>query len=725
MTEVTSSRDRTDPGFDAQHPGDPGTGGRLRPPLVVWTTLIVLAAALLPMAISVYQLRSNSDALLDQVQRTHLVATTSVAARADSHLERLIKQAVALANHPTVRAAPQSAASQALLRAALEAEAELAAIAAYNAEGELLVLAQRRDVDGLDDLRAQRPGAGQVGSEQASSSSPVPALSADGRWLRFEEPLEQGAWLLYVAEATSLGTVIASRELGTTARLALVDQAGQVLAGDPGVPASLDEPTLRAATSRNLAGGAGVDRRRSEADQVYGYSPLENAPWFVLSVQPAEAAELARTGIRRATTLGVIGAIVLALAFASLMYGTLVRPLQRVIRTQRQLAGAPDLPLAGSEVDQLESSLALLADRLRDRQDLDEVFLGRYQVLDIAGTGSSSSVFRGWDPKLERPVALKTMRLDRQSPDPAEASARRHRQTDRLLGEAVTHARFVHSNIVTLYDLVDTGKAAFIAMELVDGCSLDPYLKLYAPLATDQILALGKAIASGLAIAHAENLVHQDIKPGNILLGSDGAIKIADFGIAQLTPLAARSDESISGTPGYLAPESLEGRGYTEKADLFALGVVLYEAATGKHPFRSRKRNETLLRTLEASPPRIDVFEPRIPQTLAILVQRLLAKQPEERPESAIAVVAQLEKIAEPDEIQWRPHSLPRRRTTTPSSRINRDFNTQSASSVTTSQASTVQASPPPPPATVEPSTGSKLTDAATTQISPPVKADD
>ncbi len=712
MTEATSNQDRSGSGFDARHADDPDAGGRIRPPLVVWTTLIMLAAALLPMAISLYQLRSNGEALLDQVQRTHLVATTSVTARADSHLDRLRQQAAALANHPAVRAAPQSEASQALLRAALEAEAELAAIAAYTADGELLVLAQRRDVDGLGDLATER--------------APTSPLTTDGRWLRIAEALEQGAWLSYVAEAGPIASTIASRELGDTARLALVNQDGEVLFGDTSVPASLAAATLGAATSRNLAGGAGVDRRPGEADLVYGYAPLESAPWFVLSVQPAEAAELARTGIRRATTLGVAGAIALALGFASLMYGTLVRPLQRIIRAQRQLAGAPDLPLAGSEVDQLESSLAMLADRLRDRQDLDEVFLGRYQVLDIAGTGSSSSVFRGWDPKLERPVALKTMRLDRQSSDPAEASARRHRQADRLLGEAATHARFVHPNIVTLYDVVDTGKAAFIAMELVDGCSLDPYLKLYAPLPTDQILALGKAIADGLAIAHAENLVHQDIKPGNILLGSDGAIKIADFGIAQLAPLAALSDESISGTPGYLAPESLEGRGYTEKADLFALGVVLYEAATGKHPFRSRKRNETLLRTLEASPPRIDAITPRIPEALALLVRSLLAKQPEERPSSAVDVAAQLEAMAAPDEIRWQPKPLPRRRTASPSGRIFRGYDTRAnPPSESPSQASTMEVSPRLPESAAGGDAARSRSDDDTARITPPTVAAD
>jgi|GEM_PF-606739 len=634
------------------------TGGRARLPLVVWTTLLVLAAALLPMAISVFQLRSNGDALRDQVQRTHMVATSSLAARLDSHLARLRSQASALASHPLLRNAPQSEQAQTLLRATLQAEDALSAIAAYTRDGALLVRAQRRDLPAsLDRALAAAPPS----DWQQSAIS----LSADGGWLRLDLPLEGQARLVCVAEAAPLEQMTTGSRLGESARLALLDDHGRVLAGDPRLPAALSEPTRNAAISGRLAAGAGIDRRAGQLDSVYAYAPLDNAPWQVLSIQPAKAAELARAGIRRATLVGVAGAILLALAFAATIYGALVRPLQRVIRAQWRLAGTPGVATGGSEVDQLETSLAHLAERLRDRQELDEIFLGRYQVLDLAGTGSSSSVFRGWDPKLERPVALKTVRLDQpltalQPGAGAEAaSGRRHRQTDRLLGEAVTHARFVHPNIVTLYDLVDTGRAAFIAMELVDGCSLEAYLKRYAPLAPDQVIALGLAVARGLDTAHRDGLVHQDVKPGNILLGTDGSIKVADFGIAQLTPLAARADESISGTPGYLAPESLEGHGCGPKSDLFALGVVLYEAVVGKHPFRGRKRTETLLRTLEARPERVDVLRPETPEALVSLIHSLLARNPERRAASAELVIETLERLAGANGVVWQPQPLP------------------------------------------------------------------
>lgn len=623
---------------------------RGRPPLVVWTTLMVLTAALLPMAISVYQLRTNSDALLEQVQVTHMVAATAAAARIDSHLARLEGLAASLAEQPSVRVRPQDPEAQTLLRATLAAEPQLLAIAAYDAGGSLIVRARRKAAP--DEL-----GATWDALPAAAADASVVA-SADGRWLRLRAELDAGAQLYLVAAAAPATAAVTARELGDSVRLVLIDDRGRPLAGDPRLLDDIAPEHVAAATSGALEAGAGIDRDAA-GDHVWALAPLASAPWSILSYQDAAAAEIARRRIRTATAIGVGGAVLLTAVFAVAVYGALVRPLRRVIRTQRRLAGLDEQVLRGSEVDQLEASLDQLSERLRDREDLGEVFLGRYQVLDLAGTGSSSSVFRGWDPKLERPVALKTVRLDRKSPDDV---ARRHRQTDRLLGEAVSHARFVHPNIVTLYDLVDTGRAAFIAMELVDGASLDRYLRAYAPLPPDQIIALGLAVARALDVAHRDNLVHQDIKPGNILLGTDGSVKVADFGISQLTPLAARSDDSISGTPGYLPPESLEGRGYTPRSDLFALGVVLYEAATGRHPFRSHRQSETLLRTLEIEPRRIDEIRPEIPPRLATLIQQLLAKDPRLRPPSAADVASTLEAIAGAQPVVWQPQPLPSRR---------------------------------------------------------------
>lgn len=618
---------------------------RGRPPLVVWTTLLVLMAALLPMAISLYQLRTNSAALLDQVQVTHMVAASSAATRIDSQLARFNTMAHTLAEHVAVRTRPQSEEAQALFRATLVAEPRLASIAAFDADGVLIVRARRADAVDLPS------------TDPMPAGSPPITASDDGRWLRFRAELPADAGLILTADRAPFTSAIDAREVKDTVRMVLVDADGAALGGDPSVLGDLAPEHVSAATSGVVAASAGIDRD-SAGDVVWAVAPLDSADWAVLSHQGARAAEIARGRIRRATMIGVSGAVLLTAIFATAIYASLVRPLRRVIRTQRRLAGLEDAPVRGSEVDLLETSLDQLAERLRDREDLDEVFLGRYQVLDLAGTGSSSSVFRGWDPKLARPVALKTVRLDYGTDD----SGRRKRQTDRLLGEAVSHARFVHPNIVTLYDLVDAGGAAFIAMEYVDGTSLHSYLKSYAPLECDQVIALGLAVARALEVAHGDELVHQDIKPGNILLGADGSIKVADFGIAQLTPLAARSDESISGTPGYLPPESLEGRGYTPRSDLFALGVVLHEAATGRHPFRSHRRNETLLRTLEVEPRRVDEIRPDLPTELGILIESLLAKDPAKRPESARAVVQRLESIAGPEPAEWRPRPFPNSR---------------------------------------------------------------
>ncbi len=300
---------------------------------------------------------------------------------------------------------------------------------------------------------------------------------------------------------------------------------------------------------------------------------------------------------------------------------------------------------AGAEPLALEAAIAELEQRIADRQPLDEISLGRYEVSRVLGSGAMGTVFRGWDPKLRRPVALKTIRFNS---DPRD----RQRQISRLQDEAIAGARSNHPNIVTVYDFADEGNAAFIAMELIDGISLETHLAQSGPIAAERLMPLAAAVASALTAAHEHDLIHRDVKPGNILLGRDGSIKVTDFGICELITQATAGG-SIFGTPGYLAPECLCGEAASPASDLFALGVVLYESLSGVHPFIANNWRRTLHNTVMSDPEPIEELVPGVPPRLGALIHQLLAKEEAERPASAAELAQTLTEVVRARDLCW------------------------------------------------------------------------
>lgn len=284
---------------------------------------------------------------------------------------------------------------------------------------------------------------------------------------------------------------------------------------------------------------------------------------------------------------------------------------------------------------------------LREGRVVGPLFLGRYQALDSVGEGGSGFVFRGWDPWLKRPVALKTLRFEPRDGGTGGTVAD-------LLREAVTVARFSHPNIVTVYDAASDAQVAFIAMEYVDGPSLAHYLQRFGKLPIEQVLPIGLATARGLTAAHAHHIVHHDVKPGNILLGPDGSIKVSDFGVARLLTTIGEAELQIFGTPGYMAPEILLGQTYTPAGDLFGLGVLLFQCLTGEMPFAGDHVKHVLLRTISSYTPSPRDLEPDIPLDLDELVRDLLRKDPAERIQTAAEVVDRLEEL-QADQPPWRP----------------------------------------------------------------------
>ena len=608
-----------------------------RLPLLVRVVVALALMGLLPLAISFFQLKSNKDALFDQVVRTHVVASLAAAAQVDTYLEGLITLARSIASHPVLLQSPRSATAQELLAGTLQAQPAVVVASVVNAAGEDVVTVRRRDMK--DEIGTLKP---------ADDPRELMVLQgATERWLRILVPLPGDAGqLVLLAEAESLNARVQAYEIGEEALLALSNREGDLLFGANNVTFDVFPATvLEQARSGKLGSGAGLFSDPRSGEAIVGHAELESAPWFVLSRQPASAARMAQERIRQVTWLAALGAILLTAVLSGGAWLTVVKPIRRLAAAQSRLVGA-DADAGGSEIAQLEASFEILQQRIRDSEDLGKVFLGRYEVTGLIGSGAMGSVFQGWDPKLRRDLALKTVRVNAEDVDQQKLIAG-------LMDEAAISARIHHPNIVTVYDVLDEGNAAFIAMEFIDGVNLERYLKRTGPLDPDEVIPLAAAIARALAAAHEHELVHHDVKPANVLLGRDSSIKVTDFGISELISSASRSEDVICGTPGYIAPECFLGEAYTPKADLFALGLIIYESLAGKHPFQGRTLRETILNTATVDPEPIETLRSDVPPELAELTARLMAKESADRPSDAASVAAELAELARQRNLEW------------------------------------------------------------------------
>ena len=229
---------------------------------------------------------------------------------------------------------------------------------------------------------------------------------------------------------------------------------------------------------------------------------------------------------------------------------------------------------------------------------------GRYEILEELGSGGFGTVYRARDEMLDRMVALKIAR-----PRTEDSST-----ADRFQREARATARLEHPHAVRIYDAGQDVEGLFLILELVSGESVQKRMR-QGPLPAATVAAVGRQAASALAAAHALHIVHRDIKPANLLLTADEQVKVADFGVARLLGEERLTSEGgIVGTPDYMAPEQIEGREIGPPADLFALGVVLYEMLTGRRPFGKGTTSEILARIVRAEvpplPPEIQEREP-------------------------------------------------------------------------------------------------------------------
>ncbi len=269
--------------------------------------------------------------------------------------------------------------------------------------------------------------------------------------------------------------------------------------------------------------------------------------------------------------------------------------------------------------------------------------LAHYRVIEKIGAGGMGVVYRARDTRLDRDVALKVL-----SPEAAQDPDRRLR----FLREAKTVAALEHPNIVTLHSVEEDQDTHFLTMELVEGEGLDEVLKQGAvPL--PRALEIGASVADALAAAHARGIVHRDLKPANVMVAS-GRVKILDFGLARLVHAAAGIADAtattatdvtrpgqILGTVAYLSPEQARGKPVDHRSDLFSFGILLYEMASGAHPFRRESVAETISAILRDEPaPANSPVQP--PEALSAVIRRCLAKDPGDRYQSALELLDEL-----------------------------------------------------------------------------------
>ena len=260
---------------------------------------------------------------------------------------------------------------------------------------------------------------------------------------------------------------------------------------------------------------------------------------------------------------------------------------------------------------------------------------GRFRVIDELGRGAMGVVYRAHDDMLQRTVAIKTVAL-------TGSHRERDQHEARFLQEARAAGGLSHPAIVTIYDVGREGDTAFIAMELVEGKDLRELIEEVS-LTPSRSVAIAAAAAEGLHYAHERGIVHRDVKPGNIMVLADGRVKIMDFGIARLTQSAVKTQTGVLlGSPQYMAPEQIIGQPLDHRADIFSLGLVLYEMLTGSKPFQGEDIPELTFKVanLPAAPP--SHLAPDLPQVIDFIIARALKKRPDERYASAAELAKDL-----------------------------------------------------------------------------------
>ncbi len=265
--------------------------------------------------------------------------------------------------------------------------------------------------------------------------------------------------------------------------------------------------------------------------------------------------------------------------------------------------------------------------------------IGNFQLIELIGEGGMGEVYRGMDTMLEREVAIKTLRPE---------LASRPELLERFRIEAIALAKLNHPNIAAVYSFFRDGSQHHMAMQFVRGETLEKLLASRGRLPWKEAARIGIDVLQALDHAHALGVIHRDLKPGNLMLDPSGRTVVMDFGIARVLARARQTRSgSLVGTLEYIAPELIKGADADGRADLYSLGIVLYELATGRLPFEGNTDFELMRAHTELEPPAPERFCPDLPPAFSIAILRALAKQPEQRFASAREFLAALAQAAD------------------------------------------------------------------------------
>jgi len=440
------------------------------------------------------------------------------------------------------------------------------------------------------------------------------------------------------------------------------------------VPAQEIGPVLRdAVRAESLAadtGGAGMALTASmDGQHLIGLagairSPGGDVRGGFVALRSREA-ELAAFNALRRTMLFAIGlGIVLALVFAFVQARQISGPVRRLALATRQVQdGDYSVTIdvkSKDEIGVLSQAFKSLVEDLKEKAALVDymmaasgaaatqpiasvptvvrdagggqlrpgaVFAGRYEVKEILGTGGMGVVYRALDRELQEPVAIKTLR--------PEAMAGGTVALDRFKQEIRLARRIAHRNVVRTYDLGEVNGMYYLTMEYVEGTSLKQLITSRGRLPVAVTLTVGKQLCRALEVAHAEGIIHRDIKPQNMVVDPSGFLKVMDFGIARLAnPPQGKglTEAGLSiGTPDYMSPEQLSGADLDPRSDLYSAGVVLFECLTGRVPFEADTTWALVAKHLEEEPPNPRTLNADVPEALAIVILKAMAKDRERR----------------------------------------------------------------------------------------------
>jgi serine/threonine-protein kinase len=407
---------------------------------------------------------------------------------------------------------------------------------------------------------------------------------------------------------------------------------------------------------------------RSAGGDVYG---------GVLALRSRDAELAAFRALQRTIVLAIGLGVVLALAFAFVQARQIAGPVRRLALATRRVqegdyAVAIDVSTS-DEIGVLARAFKDLVEDLKEKSDLVEymmrasgaaatqpisgaatgrpaiasggdalrpgsTFAGRYEIKEILGMGGMGVVYRAFDRELQEPVAIKTLR--------PEALTGNSVALERFKQEIRLARRIAHRNVVRTYDLGEVNGMYYLTMELVEGTSLKLLITSRGRLPVPVTLTVGKQLCRALEVAHAEGVIHRDIKPQNMVVEPSGFLKVMDFGIARLAdpPKDKPGGRGLTeagttiGTLDYMSPEQLSGAELGARSDLYSAGVVLFECLTGRLPFEADTTWSLIAKHLEEAPPDPRTLNAEVSDALARVVLTAMAKRPEERYRSAAAL---------------------------------------------------------------------------------------